>query len=116
MEGFCRRVQNGTLAITHNDWPSFLYPEDSYNPHALDEHLLRGSFLLSVCVSDLFIYMLNLLSVFSTSLHRTANWFEDYTRQGAGQEMSRGFEQDDRSTPRNHHICCGVGARPQRFI
>jgi hypothetical protein len=68
MEGFCRRVQNGTLAITHNDWPSFLYPEDSYNPDALDEHLLWGSFLLSVCVFDLFdIHAKSSLSVFDIS-------------------------------------------------
>ena len=56
MEGFCRRVQNGTQVITHNDWPSFLYPEDEYNPDALDEHLMRGPFLLVACLFHIFIY------------------------------------------------------------
>jgi hypothetical protein len=44
MEGFCCRVQNGTLPITHDDWPSFLYLKDKYNADALDEHLLQGTF------------------------------------------------------------------------
>jgi hypothetical protein len=58
MEGFCRRVQNGTLAITHNDFPSFLYPEDEYNADALDGHLMCGPFLLSVCLSQLLMHTL----------------------------------------------------------
>ena len=87
MEGFCRRVQNGTLPITHDDWPSFLYPEDKYNADALDEHLLRGTFLLSVRPYQWFIYMLTLFLVFPTSLHWTANWYKGYTRKGAQEKM-----------------------------
>jgi hypothetical protein len=34
--------------ITHNDWPSLLYPEDGYNPDAIDEKLLQSPFLVSV--------------------------------------------------------------------
>jgi hypothetical protein len=60
MEGFCRNVQNGRLVITHDDWPSFLYPEDMYDPDALDEHLLRGPFLLSVRLCHPLIYTLSL--------------------------------------------------------
>ena len=48
MGRFCHDVQNGNVVISHNDWPSFLYPEDGYNPNAIDENLLRGPFLLSV--------------------------------------------------------------------
>lgn len=50
-DGFCRDVENGTIIISHDDWPSFLYPEDDYNPDSIDENLLRGPFLLSVSVS-----------------------------------------------------------------
>jgi hypothetical protein len=87
MEGFCRRVQNGMLPITHDDWPSFLYPEDKYNADALDEHLLRGTFLLSVCLYQWFIYMLTLFLVFPTSLHWTANWYKGYTSKGAQEKL-----------------------------
>jgi hypothetical protein len=51
MEDFCRDVQNGTIIISHDDWPTFLYPEDDYNADAIDENLLRGPFLLSVSES-----------------------------------------------------------------
>jgi hypothetical protein len=97
MEGFCRSVQNGTLVITHDDWPSFLYPENMYNPDALDEHLMHGAFLLLVCLCHLFIYMLNLSLVLSTSLHWPAHWFEDYTWKGTWQEMPCQFVQDAQS-------------------
>jgi len=116
MEGFCRRVQNGTLAITHNDLPSFLYPEDEYNADALDEHLLRGPFLLSVCLSQLFMYTPTLSLVLSTSLHWTAHCFEGHTRKGARQKVPRGFKRHDRGFSRNYRICRGVGAPPSRFI
>ena len=45
---FCRNVKDGKCKIKHNDYPSFLYPDDKYNPEALDENLLRGLFLVSV--------------------------------------------------------------------
>ena len=45
---FCREVNEGKRIITHNDWPSFLYEEDKYNPDALDEGLLRRPLLVSV--------------------------------------------------------------------
>ena len=55
-ERFCHDVQNGTRIITHNDLPSFLYPEDGYNPDAIDESLLKSPFLLSVSRSIIFAY------------------------------------------------------------
>ena len=45
---FCLDVGDGATIITADDWPSFLYPEDGYDPEAIDENLLRGPFLLSV--------------------------------------------------------------------
>lgn len=45
---FCINVQNGTQPITHKSWPSFLYPEDGYDPNEIDKNLLRGPFLLAV--------------------------------------------------------------------
>jgi hypothetical protein len=45
---FCINVLNGKTVISHKMWPSFLYPEDGYNAHMIDENLLRGPFLLSV--------------------------------------------------------------------
>jgi hypothetical protein len=45
---FCRDVQNGNRIIIHDDWPSFLYPEEGYDPDAIDWGLLRGPFLVSV--------------------------------------------------------------------
>jgi len=71
MEAFCRDVQNGNRAITHNTWPSFLYPEDAYNPEILDEGLLRGPFLVSVSLSITCIRIANLYLVLSTPVYRT---------------------------------------------
>jgi hypothetical protein len=41
MEGFCHSVQNGMVIITHNHWPSFLYPEDEYNLECYDHGLVN---------------------------------------------------------------------------
>jgi len=60
-EAFCWDVQNRNRAITHKTWPSFLYPEDAYNPDALDEGLPRGPFLVSVSLSIICIRIANLL-------------------------------------------------------
>jgi hypothetical protein len=112
MEGFCHSVQNGTLIITHNHWPSFLYPEDEYNPEAIDEHLLRGEFLLSVRLSflSMYSYALNPFLVFSTSLHWSAHWFQNNARKGARKKMPGGSIQYDHNIPRNNCICRSVGA------
>ncbi|PSR71615.1 hypothetical protein PHLCEN_2v12468 [Hermanssonia centrifuga] len=45
---FCRDVENGVIQINAEDFPCFLYPEDSYNPDNVEEGLLRGEFLRSV--------------------------------------------------------------------
>ena len=59
-EKFCRDVQNGKRIITHDDLPSFLYPETDYNPDAIDETLLRSPFLVSVSHSINCICITNL--------------------------------------------------------
>jgi hypothetical protein len=56
-ERFCHDMQNGTCIITHNDLLSFLYPEDGYNPDAINENLLKSPFLLSVSCSIIFAYV-----------------------------------------------------------
>ncbi|KAH9950132.1 hypothetical protein B0H21DRAFT_706587 [Amylocystis lapponica] len=48
MAKFCRKVRNCEIDIEADDYPSFLYPEDKYNPDQLDEHLLRSDFLVQV--------------------------------------------------------------------
>jgi len=55
-ETFCHDVHNGDCAITHNEWPSFLYPEDDYNPNEMDKKLLQSPFLVSVSRSIIFAY------------------------------------------------------------
>jgi hypothetical protein len=47
-EAFCHKVLNGTIAVLHDDWPSYLYPEDGYDPDAIDQNLLQGPFLVMV--------------------------------------------------------------------
>jgi hypothetical protein len=116
MEGFCCSVQSSSFIITCNDWPSFLYPEDKYDPDAIDEHLLRGGFLLSVCNSYLFIYVLTLFLVFLTCLHQTTHWFEGYTREGARKKAPGRFVPDDRSKTGKYCICCGLGVPLSCFI
>jgi hypothetical protein len=54
MDAFCQNVQNGSVLISHDDWLSFLYPEDAYYPNAIDKNLLRGPFLLSVSLCSPF--------------------------------------------------------------
>jgi len=40
---------DGSIQVTANDWPNFLYEEDVYDPDELDKGLLQGYFLLRVC-------------------------------------------------------------------
>jgi hypothetical protein len=49
-EKFCRQILEASLVVTHNDWPSFLFPNDLYDPNNIDEYLLRSPFMLAVCV------------------------------------------------------------------
>jgi len=58
-------VQDGILCIAGNDWPSFLYLEDAYNPEAIDEGLFRSPFLVSVSVSVIYMCIANLFIVLS---------------------------------------------------
>jgi len=86
------------------------------NADALNEHLLRGTFLLSVHFYRLFTYMLILFLVFLTSLHWTTHWYKGYTRKGAWKKVPCGSVWYEWSTPRDDRICCGVGAPPSPFF
>jgi hypothetical protein len=86
-EKFCRDVQNGTRSITHKDWPSFLYPENGYNPEVIDEGLLRGPFLVSVSFSVICLHIANLSVVLPTHLHWRAHRPEGNPGQGTRKKM-----------------------------
>ena len=47
---FCNTVKEGTRVIYSCDphYPSFLYPEDGYDPHNIEAGLCRGLYLLMV--------------------------------------------------------------------
>lgn len=47
-ERYCHHVQSGFLGITHDDWPTFLYPEAGYDPDKDERGLLRGPLLVAV--------------------------------------------------------------------
>ena len=77
-EWFCREVNEGKINISHNDWPSFLYKEDTYNPDALDEGLLRGPLLVlaSFC-SILCLSTADISIVLSAHIHWSTHRYED---------------------------------------
>ena len=115
-EQFCRDVQNGVCSITHNDWPSFLYPEDGYNPDVIDEKLLQSPFLVSVSSIIFCISMANLSIVLSTLVHRTTHRHEGRKGKNPGQEVHRRYLRHDRGNASDDRICCSLGEPPFRFI
>ena len=77
-EQFCHEVNEGKINISHNDWPSFLYEEDTYNPDALDEGLLHGPLLVSVrCYSILCLSAADISIVLSAHIHWSMHHHED---------------------------------------
>jgi len=88
-EKFSRDVQNGNRIIIHDDWPSFLYPEDGFDPDAIDGGLLRGPFLVSVGLYVIHICTANIHIVLSTHLHRSTYCHESNPGQSPWQEMCR---------------------------
>ncbi|KAL6308596.1 hypothetical protein BKA93DRAFT_725335 [Sparassis latifolia] len=50
---FCRDVEEGIIPIDSCEWPSFLYPEDGYDPDNIDTNLLRSPFLVA-CFRHIF--------------------------------------------------------------
>jgi hypothetical protein len=75
-------MQNDTRVIWHDDWPLYLYPEDGYNPDAIDENLLSGPFLLAVRhgLSCDHRHLLIVSTVLSPRLYRTPHSFEENIR------------------------------------
>lgn len=47
---FCQKVLELELQIVAEDFPTFLYDESLYDPEDLSKGLLRGPFLLAVCL------------------------------------------------------------------
>lgn len=45
---FCLAAQGGRIPILAEDYPSFLYPEDVFDPSCVDTGLLRGRLLVMV--------------------------------------------------------------------
>jgi len=73
---FCCGVRNGTRAITHDDWPAYLYPKEGYDPKVIDNNLLQGPFLLSVHHFFFFFFTTDNLCRFTvTSLLEPALWW-----------------------------------------
>ncbi|GBE82985.1 hypothetical protein SCP_0500280 [Sparassis crispa] len=46
-DGFCRQVCDGEIDVASDEFPSFLYDQDLYDPDELDAGLLKGPVLLS---------------------------------------------------------------------
>ncbi|OBZ65365.1 hypothetical protein A0H81_14651 [Grifola frondosa] len=51
---FCASVHDGDTEVTADDYPSFLYDQDEYDPEAIDKGFLRGA-LLVMCFKSLFL-------------------------------------------------------------
>ena len=113
---FCRDVQNGECDITHEDWPSFLYPETGYNPDNLDKGLLRGPFLLSVSRSIVCICIANLSIVLPTCVYRTTHRYEANQGKDSEEEMSCGYFRHDGGNSRDNRIYCSTSELPFHFI
>lgn len=50
----CADVKEGRLKLRAGDFPSFLYPEDEFDPDNLDKGLLKSPFLLAVFIKTIF--------------------------------------------------------------
>ncbi|OBZ77939.1 hypothetical protein A0H81_02860 [Grifola frondosa] len=51
---FCASIGDGDTEVTTDDYPSFLYNQDEYNPEAIDKGFLHGT-LLVMCFKSLFL-------------------------------------------------------------
>jgi len=76
---------DGTIKIVAEDWPSFLYEQDLYDPNEIDKGLLRGYFLLRVCVFTFrgyggFIYFFRCFDIFSHHPPRHSRMHQDQMR------------------------------------
>jgi len=72
-ERFCRQIREASLVVTHNDWPTFLFPKEGYDHNHIDKYILRSSFLLSVCVLPALGCLLILSLVLSPPVHRATH-------------------------------------------
>ena len=57
--GFMERVQDGTIEIRHEDWPTFLYASDTvYDPDNHELNLFRGYLVIRVRFPFLFVIIM----------------------------------------------------------
>ena len=89
-EAFCTEVHNGAVEIRHDEWPTFLYPEDGYDPDVIDHTLLQGPFLLAVSLGFSSDQPLMVTTVLPTHIHGSAHCFEEHPRKNARQKDCRG--------------------------
>jgi hypothetical protein len=108
-ERFCRQILEASLVVTHNDWPSFLFPNDSYNPNRIDEYLLRSSFMLAVRLSLALGCLLIFFLVLSPSLHRATHRAERKSRKISWKKVHRRSLRHTRGDTPNPCICRGLG-------
>jgi hypothetical protein len=108
-EHFCHDVHYDNIFISHDDFPSFLYPEGGYNPEAIDENLLRGPFLLSVCLCYENDNLLTMATVLSTHIHWTTHSPEEKPGKIAWQEKQSRSLQHNQSHPRKYRLCGSIG-------
>jgi hypothetical protein len=108
-EAFCAKVHNGDVEIMHDDWPTFLYLEDGYDPDVIDHTLLQGPFLLAVSPWSLSEQILTIHTVLLTHIYRSAYCFEDHTRKAARQKDCCGIIWHQAHS-QNYCICRSNGA------
>ena len=108
-ERFCHQILEASLVITHNDWPSFLFPNNSYNPNRIDEYLLRSSFMLAVHLLLALGCLLIFFLVLSPSLHRATHCTERKSRKISRKKVHcQSLRHTQGDTP-NPCICRGLG-------
>jgi hypothetical protein len=108
-ERFCRQILEGLLVITHDDWPSFLFPNDAYNPDNIDEYMLRSPFMLAVHLLLALGHSLIFSVVLSPSVHWAAHRFERNPRKIIWKKVHRGSIRHTGGDTSNPCICRGFG-------
>jgi len=80
-ERFCCQILEGSLVITYDDWLSFLFPNDVYNPDNIDEYMLWSPFMLMVHLLSALGCLLIFSIVLSLSIHWAMHCFERKPRK-----------------------------------
>ncbi len=75
-ERFCHQIWEASLVITHNNWPTFLFPKEGYNHNHINKDILWSSFLLSVCMLPALGCLLIFSLVLLPPVHRATHYDE----------------------------------------